>query len=402
MRYFVIFLAFIFVVAIATNQTSYAQCAYDPNLPHKSCDDVHATLVIEPHEAQIENIDGQLFHVIGHFALEQESDDRIRLNGVTFTHPSYPNPPTPGGPVSVTVTFESGAIERIYRVGSPSPFVEFVGVDPQAGVRRNVDGSFDFLLSVKQQSIFPLKQFNAGITMDEIQCKESSVLVAKHDNSPACVKPETKIKLIERGWTNHGDVSNMLSSQYAGFSDVEKLLVENNIDYLKDKLVVTVGPSIRGDPGCGAVVDADSETHWFGIDSVSNPTKMTLYSENPQQCVVNTGSCFCNAQIELTSLTLDELIYFNPTEQEKYAEILIDYLYDQNINRTPKFQIGNLNLNYTDSSAIGYCGHIWGTNTYGFFSGAIVDDVVEDYRIDQALPLLCAISDDAKWWENEN
>ena len=205
MRYFVIFLAFIFVVAVATNQTSYAQCAYDPNLPHKPCDDVHVTLVIELNETQIENIDGKLFHVIGPFALEQESDDRIRLDGVTFTYPSYPNPPTPGGPVSVMITFEGGAKERIFKIGVPSPFVEFVGVDPQAGVRRNIDGSFDFLLSVKQQFISPLKQIKAGITIDKIQCRESLIPVTRHDSSPACVTYHTGEKLVKRGWATCDD-----------------------------------------------------------------------------------------------------------------------------------------------------------------------------------------------------
>ncbi len=182
---------------------------------------------------------------------------------------------------------------------------------------------------------------------------------------------------------------------------IEELLIENQIEYLSDKLVVISGISFQGDPGCGAVIDIDSQTHWFGIDSRSEPKKLTLFSENPNQCKVNTSSCFCNVQMKLTAMTLDNLNYFTPDEQKHYADILIDYLYDENINRTPKFQIGKINLNYTDSSAIGYCGEIWGTNTRGFFSGAIVNGVVEDYGIDKELPLLCAISDDAKWWENE-
>ena len=182
-------------------------------------------------------------------------------------------------------------------------------------------------------------------------------------------------------------------------TSIEKLLISNQIDYLPDKLVVTSGHTIRGDPGCGAVVDTNSITHWFGIDSISEPKKITLFSENPNHCEVNTSSCFCNAQMELSALTLDELNYFTLEEQEKFANILIDYLAEENINRTPKFQIGKLNINYTDSSAIGYCGEIWGKNTYGFFDGAIVNDVVKDYGIDKELPLLCAISDDAKWWE---
>ena len=126
---------------------------------------------------------------------------------------------------------------------------------------------------------------------------------------------------------------------------------------------------------------------------------MTIFSENPNPCKVNTGSCFCNAQKEFTALTIDELSYFTLQEEEKYAEILIDYLGKENINRTPKFQIGKFNLNYTDSLAVGYCGKIWGTNTFGFFGGAFVKNIIKDYYIGKDLPPLCAISDNAKWWE---
>jgi hypothetical protein len=46
-----------------------------------------------------------------------------------------------------------------------------------------------------------LKQFKSGIPTDKIYCKGELVLIKKlNDGSPACVKPETKIKLIERGW----------------------------------------------------------------------------------------------------------------------------------------------------------------------------------------------------------
>lgn len=47
----------------------------------------------------------------------------------------------------------------------------------------------------------PLKQFRAGISTNEIQCKGALELILKStDGSPACVMPETKQKLIERGW----------------------------------------------------------------------------------------------------------------------------------------------------------------------------------------------------------
>lgn len=52
----------------------------------------------------------------------------------------------------------------------------------------------------KLDSLSPLKQFEIGILDNEIQCKESLIFITKYDGSPACVTPETKQKLIERGW----------------------------------------------------------------------------------------------------------------------------------------------------------------------------------------------------------
>ena len=46
----------------------------------------------------------------------------------------------------------------------------------------------------------PLKQIQFGLYADEIMCKESLALVTNNDNSPACVKPDSIPKLVERGW----------------------------------------------------------------------------------------------------------------------------------------------------------------------------------------------------------
>ena len=178
----------------------------------------------------------------------------------------------------------------------------------------------------------------------------------------------------------------------------EKLLAENQINTPKD-LVVKRASSIGGDPACGIAVDDSEKLHWFAVDSISNPSRMTVFQENPQPCQVSTSSCFCDAHVELVASTTN-LTYFTLEEEQKYSDLLIDYLSEENINRTPKFLIGKLNINYIDS-AIGYCGQIWGKNTYGFFSGGIINDTVINYGIDKELPLLCAISDDAKWQERK-
>ncbi len=54
---------------------------------------------------------------------------------------------------------------------------------------KKIPGSF--AIDVEQNSFIP---FN------EISCKETFVKIYKYDNSPACVKPQTAQKLIERGW----------------------------------------------------------------------------------------------------------------------------------------------------------------------------------------------------------
>ena len=210
--------------------------------------------------------------------------------------------------------------------------------------------------------------------------------------------------ILEKRKTDKTIEKKMLSSKSTSMDDVGKLLTLNQVNYNPDTLVVTGGPAYSGDPGCGAVIDTDLQTRWFKIDSISEPKKMTMYSENPHPCKVNTTSCFCNAQTELTFLTLDKLSYFTPEEEEMHATVLLKYIQNNAgmKNIEPKFKIGKLNLNFTDTDAIGYCGERPGDNRNDFFSGAIVNGYVKDYGLDRDLPLLCAIPDNAEWWENED
>jgi len=51
------------------------------------------------------------------------------------------------------------------------------------------------------KSFSPIKQIRMGTAPDEIQCNDGLELIFKSTNgSPACVKPKTVEKLIERGW----------------------------------------------------------------------------------------------------------------------------------------------------------------------------------------------------------
>lgn len=53
------------------------------------------------------------------------------------------------------------------------------------------------------KSISPINQIRIGVPPEKIQCDEGLELIFKpSDGSPICVKPETKTKLIQRGWTS--------------------------------------------------------------------------------------------------------------------------------------------------------------------------------------------------------
>ena len=61
--------------------------------------------------------------------------------------------------------------------------------------------STDIAIDFNSKYWSPLKQFKSGVPDNEIQCRESLIPVVRHDGTPACVKPQTAEKLIERGWT---------------------------------------------------------------------------------------------------------------------------------------------------------------------------------------------------------
>ena len=55
-----------------------------------------------------------------------------------------------------------------------------------------------------------------GISVDKIKCKDNLVLIQKYDGSPACVKPESILNLIERGWAQNTTQENISSMMERG------------------------------------------------------------------------------------------------------------------------------------------------------------------------------------------
>ncbi len=61
-----------------------------------------------------------------------------------------------------------------------------------------------------KEYLSPVKQFESGTYHSEIRCKDGLELVMRSSNSfPACVKPDTIPKLLERGWINSDPADNI-------------------------------------------------------------------------------------------------------------------------------------------------------------------------------------------------
>jgi len=106
--------------------------------------------------------------------------------------------------VSLSIGGDSSPEESIF-----NPYlIQLVDLSPYPISTKNIQPE-DYTATIKitkyeelqneETSILPpLKQVKLGV---EISCKPELVLLTKYDGSPACVKPETREKLIERGWT---------------------------------------------------------------------------------------------------------------------------------------------------------------------------------------------------------
>lgn len=72
-------------------------------------------------------------------------------------------------------------------------------------------------VDIQDANLAPLKQFESGSSFDEITCKEDLVLIQKYDNSPACVKENTKQKLAKRGWSENKELLLIMNNNQKDF-----------------------------------------------------------------------------------------------------------------------------------------------------------------------------------------
>jgi len=76
----------------------------------------------------------------------------------------------------------------------------------------------------------PLKQIKDGINIEDVKCRETFQLIFKYDDSPACVKPESIPKLIERRWAT--EMMQVLEKdsriKYADYLELNPTIMPNS------------------------------------------------------------------------------------------------------------------------------------------------------------------------------
>ena len=119
----------------------------------------------------------------------------------------------PGEKITGTSPPSSNLTYRAIAAGTANATVTFSyevwDQTTQSSIRKVISKSVLFTIhenntgtkAVKDASSSPLKQFKSGIAAEDIACKDDFELVIKiHNHLPACVKPITMTKLMERDW----------------------------------------------------------------------------------------------------------------------------------------------------------------------------------------------------------
>ena len=105
-----------------------------------------------------------------------------------------------------TIENESGRYLLLFYSGEGIHDITISGTKIKKGLSATQD---NIVTAIVANYDSPLKQTKAGVSFDEIKCKENLALIQKYDNSPACVKEQSIPKLIERGWADRHDLTHV-------------------------------------------------------------------------------------------------------------------------------------------------------------------------------------------------
>lgn len=150
--------------------------------------------VATTYAVSIENINNG-YYVVSESISPNLSADKIVFHDVEFSMPYNLDPPSH---TYSDVMFPDGTKETLDMLFDEPSFSEYA--QPQVGFVGKSDG-YVFFVSINLKEFSLLKQYKMGLKFENLKCKENFILIQKYNGLPACVNPDTRKKLIERGWT---------------------------------------------------------------------------------------------------------------------------------------------------------------------------------------------------------
>ena len=130
---------------------------------------------------------------------------------------------------TITAEYEDNTLPEPYTIQDELDITETSTIKGTTDLptRMSADAS---KTTLSKKYVPPSKQITDGILMNEITCQNNMVLVVKYDDSPACVKSETKTKLIERGGWDRQILDEKTLQQKPSVDIITQTLTEKNID----------------------------------------------------------------------------------------------------------------------------------------------------------------------------
>jgi len=162
----------------------------------------------------------------------------------------------------------------------------------------------------------PLKQVNAGIEPQNVQCQDpNKTLVLKMDGSPACMKPESVPKLIDRGWANGIKIENeWTTSHYPNKRPLPNGTFDTNLEnvvpwLMMQELEQRGVKNWKNDPSIGVHTD----------EGWSNPSKMcfSLFVDVKTKLYIS-STFYSEPKLFISEIIIDDS---KPTDCQKWFTV---------------------------------------------------------------------------------
>ena len=197
----------------------------------------------------------------------------------------------------------------------------------------------ELLKTQKNSDLLPEQLTTPETKTNAKQCKEYLALVTKHDGTPACVKPESIPKLIQRGWaaedvifeqknfvaSNNKTIKNeWTASYYLNFlplqngefeKNFEKVILWNMLDQLENHGI----ENWRNDSDTGPHTDEG----WL------NPSKMCskIFLEDGTEHFVS-AEFYSQPELNITKIIIDDL---SPADCQKWFPIPYEIRFEDGV-----------------------------------------------------------------------